>query len=146
MNTRTLYTRIPSFPDLFAFLPSNNPHRQWSHYCGIEFRLTHEDDTRLIRSIEYSIRTHTQPISFIVHFRRIARHSWLIHCPMTQSRCDTDTWSNRDNHSQIFDRRSSAYTALGIVGLSLFSLLYCHLLRGALVCLVFWRVDTSEGF
>jgi len=78
-----------------------------------------------------------QPISFIVHFRRIARHSWLIHCPMTQSRRDTDTWSNCDNHSQIFNRRSSACTASGIVGLSLFSLLYCHLLRGALVCLVF---------
>ena len=87
-----------------------------------------------------------QPISFIVHFRRIAQHSWLIHCLMTQSQHDTDTWSNHDNHSRIFDRRSSACTALGIVGLSLFSLLYCHLLRGALVCLVFWRVDTSKGF
>src|ERR1700683_1797252 len=59
MNPRALYTRIPSFPDLFAFLTSNNPHRQWSRYRGIEFRLTHKDDTRLIRSIKYSIRTRT---------------------------------------------------------------------------------------
>ena len=111
-----------------------------------EWWVYHKDNMRPICSIKYSIGMHTTAYLDYHSFPPDHMIFLIVHCLMVQSQHDTNTLSNRDNHSLIFDRRSSAYTALVIISLSLFSILYYHLLHNNLVCLVFCWIYTSKGF